>query len=231
MTISVVIPAYNEEKYLPKTLEAIRQLSRKPDELIVVDGGSTDKTASIARMCGATVVTIPHRGIGFARQKGLEAAMGNIVAWTDADTIVPRDWLDKIVNVLLRPGVAGTYGPYYVDGGWFPYRFGINRIQPLLMVFLNAIGLPLAPGQNTAYFRDKALAVGGYPIDFQQAEDLEMARRLRTVGKVILNFRNPVRSSSRRGEERWTFFTRMARSLFRYYITHKANTIGFPDIR
>src|SRR5512143_1531574 len=96
MTISVVIPAYNEEKYLPRTLESLKKLDRKPDEIVVVDGGSTDKTASIAREHGATVITVAHRGIGFARDKGLMKATGDIVAYTDADTVVPHDWLTKI---------------------------------------------------------------------------------------------------------------------------------------
>src|SRR5258706_9663525 len=105
MTISVVIPAYNEQKYLPKTLESLKKLDRKPDQIVVVDGGSTDATATVARAHGATVITVAHRGIGYARDKGLEKATGDIVAFTDADTVVPHDWLVKIEETLSRPKV------------------------------------------------------------------------------------------------------------------------------
>lgn len=231
MTISLVIPAYNEEKYLPKTLESIAALTRKPDEFILIDGGSTDATAKIAREAGAKVVTIPHRGIGFARQQGVLAATGDVVAFTDADTQVPTAWLTKIEETLSRPGVVGTYGHYLVEGGWWPYRFIINVIQPTWMHFMKFIRHPIAPGQNTAFWKNKALETGGYPVDFLSLEDMEMARRLLKVGNVVYRTDNAVFSDNRRGDEGIKLFTRMGRILFRYYVFGKADTASFPDIR
>src|SRR3990167_3170408 len=100
MRISIVIPAYNEEKYLPHTLQSIQKLLRKPDEIIVIDGESTDQTGAIAKQFGAKVIRIPKTTIGAARQAGLVAATGEIVATTDADTIVPTLWLNKIETAL-----------------------------------------------------------------------------------------------------------------------------------
>ena len=71
MTISIIIPAYNEEKYLPKTLESISKLERKPDEIIIVNASSTDKTADIARAFGAKVITAEKKTIGYSRQFGM----------------------------------------------------------------------------------------------------------------------------------------------------------------
>ena len=85
---------------LPKTLASFKKLDRQPDEIVVVDGGSTDKTAKVARKKGAKVITVEHRGIGYARDKGLLKATCDIVAFTDADTIVPHDWLVKIEETL-----------------------------------------------------------------------------------------------------------------------------------
>lgn len=231
MTISVVLPAYNEEKYITRTLTSIHKLTRKPDEIIVIDGGSTDRTREIAQKHGARVVTVAHRGIGFARQKGLEAAAGDIIAFTDSDTLVPPDWLSKIEETLSRPGVVATYGPYFVDFGWGPYVIFSNYIQPYLWLFLQFIGLPIAPGQNSAFLRASGIKAGGYPVDFKAAEDIEMIRRLKTVGKVVYRLDNKVLSSGRRGNEGWAMITRMIKGLTLYYTTRKADTFDFPDIR
>lgn len=231
MTISIVIPAYNEEKYLPKTLESIAKLERKPYEVIVIDGGSTDKTAQVARNHGAKPITIQHRGIGYARQKGLEAATGDIIAFTDADTIVPHDWLSKIEKSLTHPGVAGVYSGFHVPDGWFPYWFFINYIQPISTFFSHYLGIPMAPGQNTAFLRRKGIEAGGYPTDFKIAEDLEMARRLRTVGKLVYLSNNFVISSGRRGDEGFPLFVRIFKAFVIYFFTRRADKIGFPDIR
>lgn len=231
MKISVVIPAYNEEKYLSKTLESIAKLDRKPDEIIVIDGSSTDKTIQVARDGGARVITVEHRGIGFARQKGLEAAGGDIVAFTDADTVVPKDWLIKIVAKLSQPNVAGVYGGFRLSDGPFFYRFYINFIQPCIIAFFHRIGMPLAPGQNSAFWKKAGLAAGGYPEDFKIAEDIEMARRLLTVGEVGYLAQCAVMSSGRRGNEGISFLFRVSKAFLYYFITRKADKIGFPDIR
>jgi GT2 family glycosyltransferase len=231
MNISVVIPTYNEEKYLPKALESIRKLTRQPDEVVIIDAESTDSTVRLAQSFGARVVGVPHRGIGFARQRGLEEAHGDVIAFTDADTIVPENWLTVIEAKLNAPGVSAVYGSYAVDFGWFPYVFFINHIQPAFFYFLYLIGLPLAPGQNTAFWKNKGVEAGGYPIDFQSCEDIEMIRRLKTVGKVIYTPGNCVLSSGRRGNEGVRFFLRMAKGLALYYTTRKADTFSFPDIR
>ncbi len=231
MRITVAIPAYNEEKRLPATLASIAKLIRTPDEVLVVDGGSTDKTRDVARAFGARVLTVPHRGIGFARQEGLLAATGDVVAWTDADTQVPATWLGAIEETLEKPGVVAVYGHYIVSGGWWVYRWIINYFQPAWIRVMQLLRRPIAPGQNTAYWKDKALEAGGYPVGFQSAEDLEMARRLFTKGKVVYLPKNAVASDSRRGNEGWAFFPRMVKVFFRYYILGKAETSTFPHIR
>ncbi len=231
MTISVVIPAYNEEKYLPKTLESLKKLDRVPDEIIVVDGASTDRTAAIARQHGAKVITVAHRGIGYARDKGLMKATSDIVAYTDADTVVPHDWLVKIEETLSRPHVVGVSGEFRVPDGWWVYRWFINYIQPVMIQICFWFGLPMAAGQNMAFIRKVGIAAGGFPEDYKIAEDVEMMSRLWKKGKVVLRHDLIVISSGRRGNEGFGWATRVIKAFFYYIVFRRANVIGFPDMR
>lgn len=231
MTISVIIPAYNEEKYLPRTLASLKKLDRKPDEIIVVDGGSTDSTAKVARAHGATVITVAHRGIGFARDKGLQKATCDLVAFTDADTVVPHDWLTKIEETLSRQMVVGVFGGFRVPDGWWVYRGYVNYFQPWLNQMYYWFGLYMAPGQNMAFNRKIGLAVGGFPEDFKIAEDIEMVTRLKKAGKVVLRQDLIVSSSGRRGNEGPSMMARVFKAFFLYLFFKKANRIGFPDMR
>ncbi|MBI5614292.1 glycosyltransferase [Candidatus Gottesmanbacteria bacterium] len=231
MTISVVIPAYNEEKFLPRTIDSLWKLDRKPDEIIVIDGKSTDGTAKVAKGKNAIVETVEHRGIGYARQIGLEKAKGDIVAFTDADTEVPYDWLSKIEKSLLKPNVSCVYGIYRVPDGPLAYRVFINFIQPTLNLILSWFGIPMAPGQNIAFWKEKAMQVGGFPKNFKIAEDIEIARRLKTVGKVVFNKNLVVISSGRRGNEGIGIIPRYIKANYYYLLQHRADVVGFPDIR
>lgn len=231
MTITVIIPAYNEEELIPKTFESLKKLERKPDEIIVADSHSTDKTAGIARSYGARVIEVEKRGIGFAREKALLAAKNDIVAFTDADTIVPRDWLTKIEQTLSEPGVVGVFGTFRVPAGWWVYRWYINYLQPVLNQIYFWFGIPMAPGQNMAFLRQTGIAAGGFPEDFLIAEDLEMASRLMKRGRVILRQDLIVKSSGRRGDERTKGVSRIIKAFFLYFFFKRGNKIGFPDIR
>lgn len=231
MTISIVIPAYNEEKYLPKTLESIAQLDRTPDEVIVIDGGSTDDTARVAQLHGAKPITIEHRGIGYARQKGLEAASGDIAAFTDADTLVPRDWLTHIEESLASPGVVGVYSGYKIDEGQLFYKIFINFVHPIIWKVSHALHMEVPGGQNIAFLRKKGLEAGGFPVEFQSVEDYEMIRRLKLVGNVVYRHDNYVVSSGRRGKEGISMIFRVSIGMIKYFITRKADTFYFPDIR
>lgn len=231
MKISVVIPAYNEEKLLPKTLESLGQQTRKPDEIVVVDASSTDDTVRIATEAGAIVITVPKKTIGYSRQQGLLKATGDIVATTDADAILPSDWIERIERALTKPGVVGYFGGFRVIDGPKLYSFYINRIQPVFnTIFFALCRIPMSTGQNMAYDRKLAIQVGGYPPEFRMAEDIEIARRMMTVGKIIFTQKEYVMASGRRGFEKGLFF-RVFRVFFLYFLFRKADTIGFPEVR
>lgn len=96
MKLSVVIPAYNEERLLPRCLDALIKQSRLADEIIIVDNNSTDRTIEIAQSYDVSILYQARQGIGYASQAGYDAATGDIIVRCDADTIAPIDWLERI---------------------------------------------------------------------------------------------------------------------------------------
>jgi len=233
MKVSIIIPAYNEEKFIARTLESVSKLDRDnlDIEVILADGGSTDKTREIAQSFGAIVLKLPHIGIGFARQKGLLSAKGEIVAYTDADTIVPSDWLMKHVNALKRSNVVFSCGAFKVTDGIFPYYQYINYLQtPIQWLVFTLFKVPLAAGQNIAFWREKALSIGGFNERLKVAEDIDIASRMRKVGKVIFSPDIIVYSSGRRSKEGRGFFLRIIITTIKYYLGKRDLQI-FPDYR
>jgi len=110
--VSVVIPVLNDSAMLQRCLGALAAQTRPADEIVVVDNGSTDDSAAVARAAGARVITEPLHGIFPATAAGFDAANGDIIARLDADSIPPTDWLARIVAEFEgHPGLAALSGP------------------------------------------------------------------------------------------------------------------------
>lgn len=109
--ISIVIPARNEEEHLRACLESVRALDYPGSryEVIVVDNGSTDETVSIARSFGVKVLERPGIKVGAVRNAGCRAAVGEILAFTDADCILPQGWLEA-ARAHLEKATVGAVG-------------------------------------------------------------------------------------------------------------------------
>ena len=112
LTLSIVIPAYNEERHLVDCLEAIARQTVAPDEVIVVNNNSIDRTAEIARNYPfVTVVNEAKQGMIFARDKGFKVAKGDILGRIDADARISENWVEEVKRVLSNPMVAAVSGP------------------------------------------------------------------------------------------------------------------------
>src|SRR3990167_5374338 len=101
MKVSVVIPAYNEEKWIGQTLEAILEQDYQDFEVIVVDNASTDKTSDIVKLfkdARITLINEPKKGILYAREAGRKIATGDILAQLDADCLTKKDWISNAVK-------------------------------------------------------------------------------------------------------------------------------------
>jgi glycosyltransferase involved in cell wall biosynthesis len=207
--ISFVVPAYNEEKNLGKTLAAIVGEiagSGCTAEVIVVDNASTDATAAVANSFpNVIVVHEPDKGLVQARRAGFQRATGMLVANVDADTIVTPGWLNRVLEEFRRhPGLVALSGPYiyydvpkrtraavrafYVMGYGF---YVLNR-------FVLRVGSMLQGG-NFVVRRAALEEIGGYnPLFSFYGEDTDLARRLNAVGSVKFTFGLPALSSGRR---------------------------------
>ncbi len=190
--VSVVIPAYNEEEYLPSCLESIRKQDYTGEyELIVVDNASTDNTARIARDAGATVVFEDNRSPAVARQRGAEAAGGDIIAFIDADTEAPGCWLSTIVSRFIQElETVLLSGPYaFSDAGQFARMtshlgnfIGI-QLDYLFRLVLGKGGAVW--GSNFAVRRSALMEVGGFDVNIKfYGEEYELSLRMRQAGKA-----------------------------------------------
>jgi glycosyltransferase involved in cell wall biosynthesis len=119
--ISVVIPALNDSDMLQRALAALAAQTRLADEIVVVDNGSTDDTADVARRAGARVVVEPKRGIPAATAAGFDAATGALIGRLDADSVPATNWIAEFERRFDRnPELSAITGP-----GKF---YGANRL-------------------------------------------------------------------------------------------------------
>lgn len=157
MTISVVIPAYNEADHIAACLDSLAAQTRPADEIIVVDNNSSDATAAIASQYDVTVIAEPVQGIMPAVFSGFTACSGCIIARCDADSILPPEWLATIESTLeLQPWAAGVTGPgSFYDTGRF--RAAAAQVWYMYAYFL-LVGAALANwplfGSNCALRRE-----------------------------------------------------------------------------
>jgi GT2 family glycosyltransferase len=109
MTISVIIPTYDHAAFLPQAVESVLAQTRRADELIVVDDGSTDGTGEMVarRYPAVRLLTQPNRGLSAARNRGLQAARGDLVVFLDADDWLTPDALAAKSSVLERDATLG----------------------------------------------------------------------------------------------------------------------------
>jgi len=185
--ISVVVPAHNEEAMLPATLEALRHQDVKEFELIVVDSASTDATGEVAKAYGALVIRVNEPGSARARQAGFEAASGQIIASTDADSVPPPDWLGRLVGPFRNSEVVATYGGVRLARGGLVIRVAerfFNGWQRLN----HALKRPIFCGANFAVRKRTFLEVGGFRWGEafpHEGEDIRLAVKLLKMGEIV----------------------------------------------
>lgn len=201
--LSVVIPAYNEEASIGRCLEALmRQTTREPFEVIVVDNASTDRTAEVAQhfagKLNLRVLREPKKGRGAARAAGFRAAKGEIIFSTDADAEPPPQWLEIFAQYLRKGDAIAVTGSCRIeDCGWFKNSL-FNICCPLYMRSYALIGKTWVIGCNFAVRKEAYDAVGGFNARTDGLEDMELGWKLQKIGRIGFLWRTPVTVSGRR---------------------------------
>lgn len=238
MTLSIVIPAYNEEKYLADCLKSCVQFAPKNlREVIVVDNASTDGTAELAKQYAplVRVVSQPKKGLTHARQAGFEAAKGDIMISIDADTrIASKDWFDAIQKKLSEPGVVCVSGPYVLYDAPKWKRPLVAAYWGLSGLFTNLFTGYLVVGGNWAASRAAIQKIGGFDTSIEfYGEDTDIGRRMKKIGKVVYSSKCWIYSSARRVNAEGLIMPSIVYILNYFWIAlfHKPFTTKHRDIR
>jgi glycosyltransferase involved in cell wall biosynthesis len=190
--ISVIVPVYNGEKFLHQCLGAIFASSYSNHEVIVVDDGSTDRSAEISREKGAIVLPSARRQSGPAAARNLAAqtARGEILLFVDADVVVKRDTLTKVARAFEQnPDIAALFGSY--DDEPAEKNF-LSQYKNLQHHFVHQTSNPEAStfwAGLGAVCREAFISIGGFDCEkflIPSIEDIDLGVRLRSAGHRIL---------------------------------------------
>lgn len=207
--ISFVVPAYNEERLIGRTLDSLRAAGDalgEPYEIIVADDASTDATARLAMEGGARVVPVKRRQIAATRNAGAREAAGDLLLFVDADTVAPVETVRAAVKAM-RGGAVGGGADVSFDGRLSrPARFFVR----LFMILYRGTGF--AAGCFIFATRAAFESAGGFDERVYGAEEVLLSWKLRRRGRFVM-LRETVLTSGRklRAYTPWELVSAMVR--------------------
>ncbi len=182
--VTVAIPCYNAEKYLPSLLAAVLKQTHMPDEILVIDDGSGDHTVEVARQYPVKVIEHSvNKGLACARNSAIHHANGDVIVFFDADTLPDRKNLERMLNEYKDPNIAGVGGqefffkaPRKIDlwrNLFWRQTHGPGRIDSAWMLM----------GLCASYKREILIDAGGFDEKYRtNGEDVDMGLRLTRSG-------------------------------------------------
>lgn len=207
MTISVIVCAHNEERFLGPCLHSLLAQSRIPDEILVINNASSDGTRRVAAdIPGVRVIDEPRKGLVVARERGRLEATGDLLVYVDADCRAPLSWLERIAarfesNEHLL-ALSGNYRFY--DWDWWgrtllrAYDFSLGPATHVLVKYILRIGVVFYGG-NFAVRRAALARIDGFDTSIEfHGEDTNLGRRLSRLGNVELRYDCFLYTSARR---------------------------------
>lgn len=233
--LSIVIPAFNEEKYLGPTLQSVVQ--NAPEnllEIIVVNNASSDHTADVAGgFTKVRVVNEPHKGLTRARQKGLVSAQGQLIAYIDADTRVNQKWFETLFKEFAADQkLICLSGPYKYYDLKAPDKWVVTTWN----FFAGMVSLRghVIMGGNFVAKKQALFSAGGFDPNIEFfGEDTDIARRLHKIGKIKFTKRFLIGTSARRFKKEgliktgWKYLINFCSVVF----LKKPVSIKYTDIR
>ena len=174
--VSVIVPAYNEEAFIAEALDSALAQDHRPIEVIVVDDGSSDRTAEVASRYDVQLVRQPNRGPAAARNAGLALARGEYIAILDADDIWPVDRLSVLIEALSAGAgiVIGLTKFFVTPGEPAPPHYPFGLPNPL-------------SGHMVAVLARRTVfeMIGPYDEELRLSEDVDWFMRARDAGVVV----------------------------------------------
>ncbi|QEY11293.1 glycosyltransferase family 2 protein [Cellvibrio sp. KY-YJ-3] len=220
--VSIVMPAFNEEKYISEALEAVLELDYPKDryEIIVVDNGSKDATVSIARKYTEHVYVVPNVRVGAVRNYGVRKSKGDIVAFLDSDCIPPKNWIKDTLVYMRDNGcdAVGGLGLVRDDPSWIESSWILNQVP---------LDKPSRILAGAAIIMKKCafLEVGGFNEVINAGEDTLLASDLIENGKVVHFAKSCAVIHLGYPQDLKTFITRQYWQASSYLKSRKKNTL------
>ena len=201
--LSIIIPTWNEEKYLPKLLDCIKKQTYKNYEIIVADANSKDRTRQIAKKYGCKVVKGGLPAVG--RNNGARAAKGDILLFMDADCVIKKDFLRKVLTEFKNRNleVAGCYLSPISDKLSHETMFGIYN----LWIFATQFFYRNASGHTIICSKKLHEKIKGFDEDITLSEDMDYVKRAGKHGKFRIFKNVKVFTSVRRFESEGKLIT------------------------
>ncbi|HTE58329.1 MAG TPA: glycosyltransferase family 2 protein [Verrucomicrobiae bacterium] len=222
-SLSIIIPVYNEEHHIQRCLEALAAQTVLPDEVILVDNNSTDKTRDMTKQF--PFVRVLHektQGVVFARDTGFDAAKSDIIGRIDGDTILPPHWVQTVKKLMQDQHYAAVNGPvFYYDMPFSPRNYWIDH-QVRKYLYRGAPHAPFLFGSNSA-LRKSAWKKVRKEVCHVRAmhEDLDLAIHLTRADLPIrYDKRLLAGTSSRRYDDhlpQWAHYMNMYRNSYRHH--------------
>jgi len=224
MKISVVIPVYNEEKYIKNCLDSLMNQEEKPNEIIVVDNNCTDKTISIVKKFkDITVIQEKNQGMIPARNAGYNCASGEIIARCDADSLLPSNWIKRIKKDFENKQTVGFSNSFvFYD---LPIINRSSLPSKLFYFFFKIIlGFYTLIGPAMAIKKDVWKKVKNEVCldDKKVHEDIDLSIHIKEFGNTILDKNAIVKISGRRIKHNLlSFFVEYPWRLIKMMISHR----------
>jgi len=183
--VSVVLLTKNSLATVRRSLDSVFQQTRKPNEVVVVDGGSTDGTLEVMRQYPVKLVLEPGLGFGHARNLGVETAEGDLVFFIDSDCYADPRWIEKILPHFNDPEIAGVTGQTCLwntgdDVARFLACVGGRLNMPTQHAYVK-----IAPTMNLALRRNVVLEDGGFDETLVRCEDTELTYKVTRRYKIL----------------------------------------------
>lgn len=183
-SVSIIIPAFNEEKYLPRTLESIAKQTVAPLEVIIANNNSTDDTEKIAKHYGCKSFLVTKQGYVYALSEGMHTARGDVIAVVDADTVLSKNWVEVIARTFVNDDVVAATGSIIINDTSFLSKIN-NFLYSLFLQVNFLIGFPHLVGFNFAVRRSIFEKAGGLNTKYIMGPDVELGLRMKKYGKVV----------------------------------------------